>query len=128
MIFEVGKTYQHSTGKRMTIIGRLHTKTYGECLIGEDDIGVLQPVGEKEENAVNWREYTVESEKKHMKENRLSKTISDIAYILDSLVLLRNIQQMGDCNICKNRDCGYTPKAGRMVRYNCPFYKAESEE
>ncbi len=62
-----------------------------------------------------------------MTEDRLNKAISDIAYILDSLVLLRNIQQTGDCNICKNRNCGYMPKAGRMVRYNCPFYKAESE-
>jgi hypothetical protein len=67
-------------------------------------------------------------QRKHMKEDRLGKTISDIAYILDNLCLLRNIQKTGDCNICKNRDCGYMPKAGRMVRYNCPFYKAESEE
>jgi hypothetical protein len=62
-----------------------------------------------------------------MTEDRLNKTISDITYILDSLILLRQIQQMGDCNICKNKDCGYMPKAGQMVRYNCPFYKAESE-
>lgn len=60
--------------------------------------------------------------------NRLNKTISDVAFILDSLILLRQIQSKGDCNICKNRDCGYMPKAGQMVRYNCPFYKAESEE
>lgn len=59
--------------------------------------------------------------------DRLNKAISDVAYILDSLILLRQIQQTGDCNICKNRDCGYMPKAGQMVRYNCPFYKAESE-
>jgi transposase len=62
-----------------------------------------------------------------MTDDKLNKTISDVAYILDSLILLRQIQQTGDCNICKNRDCGYMPKAGQMVRYNCPFYKAESE-
>lgn len=66
MIFEVGKTYQHSTGEIMTIIGRLKTRTYGECLIGERDTGELVPVGESEENAVNWHEqefpYEVESE------------------------------------------------------------------
>ena len=66
MKFEVGKTYRHSTGMRMTIIGRLKTHTYGECLIGEYATGELVPVGESEENAVNWREqecpYKVESE------------------------------------------------------------------
>lgn len=59
--------------------------------------------------------------------DRLKKAISDVAYILDSLILLQQIQQTGDCNICKNRDCGYMPKAGRMVRFNCPFYKADVE-
>ena len=62
-----------------------------------------------------------------MTDDRLNKTIADVAYILDSLILLRQIQQTGDCNICKNRDCGYMPRAGQMVRHNCPFYKAESE-
>ena len=56
MIFEVGKTYQHSTGKKMTIIGRLKTHLWGECLIGERDTGELVPVGEYEENTVNWHE------------------------------------------------------------------------
>ena len=65
-----------------------------------------------------------------MTEERLDKTISDIAYILDNLILLRQIQQTGNCNTCKNKDknCTYMPKAGHTVRYNCPFYKAESEE
>ena len=60
--------------------------------------------------------------------DKLDKAISDAAYILDSLILLRQIQQTGDCNICTNRNCGYMPKAGQMTRYNCPFYKAKSEE
>ena len=60
MIFEIGKTYRHNTGKRMTIIGRLKTHIYGECLIGEWDTGELVTVGESEENAVNW--YEQESE------------------------------------------------------------------
>ena len=59
MIFEVGKTYQHSTGKRMTIIGRLKTHIYGECLIGELDTGELVPVGEQEDNTINWAESEV---------------------------------------------------------------------
>ena len=61
-----------------------------------------------------------------MTEDRLNKTISDVAYILDSLIVLREIQQMGDCNICKNKGCEYMPKTGQMVRYNCPFYTVES--
>ena len=60
--------------------------------------------------------------------DRLNKAISDVAYILDILILLRQIQQTGDCNICRNRDCGYMPKAGQMVRYNCPFYKPYNPE
>ena len=60
--------------------------------------------------------------------DRLNKAISDVAYILDSLILLRQIQQTGDCNICKNKDCGYVPKIGQMVRYNYPYYKADQED
>ena len=63
-----------------------------------------------------------------MTDDSLNKTIADVAYILDSLILLQRIQQTGDCNICKNRECGYMPKVGQMVRYNCPFYRAESED
>lgn len=61
------------------------------------------------------------------KMSRLDETISDVAYILDSLIQLRNIQQTGDCNICANKNCEYEPKTGQMVRYNCPFYKIKSE-
>lgn len=56
MTFEIGKTYRHSTGKEMTIIGKLKTHTWGECLIGETSDGELVPVGESEEHAVNWIE------------------------------------------------------------------------
>jgi hypothetical protein len=55
-MFEIGKSYQHNTGKRMTIIGRLKTYLWGECLIGETDHAELVPVGEKEDNCVNWVE------------------------------------------------------------------------
>lgn len=66
MIFEVGKTYQHNAGERMTIIGRLKTHMYGECLIGELDNGELIAAGESEEHTVNWHEcpYTAGSEEK----------------------------------------------------------------
>ena len=60
--------------------------------------------------------------------DKLDEAIADVACILDHLILLRQILQTGDCNKCKNKDCGYAPKYGQMVRYNCPFYKAETEE
>ena len=56
MIFEVGKTYQHDSGKKMTIIGQLKTHAWGECLIGETDKGDLVPVGKSEEHALYWYE------------------------------------------------------------------------
>lgn len=60
------------------------------------------------------------------KMTRLDKTISDVGFILDNLVILRQIQSTGDCNICADKkECKYVPKAGQMVRYNCPFYKPE---
>ncbi len=60
--------------------------------------------------------------------NKLDTIISTIAYVLDSLRALRNIYETGDCNVCASRkECKYVPKPGQMVRYNCPFYKAEGE-
>ena len=60
--------------------------------------------------------------------NKLDAAISNVAYILDNLILLRDIQSTGDCNVCKNKECKYKPKLGQMVRYNCPFYKAKGGE
>lgn len=59
--------------------------------------------------------------------NKLDTIISNVGYIFESLILLRDIKSTGDCNVCKNKECEYKPKAGQLVRYNCPFYKAESE-
>lgn len=64
---------------------------------------------------------------KRITEDKLDKVISEVSYVLDSLMLLRQIHKTGDCNVCKNRNCGYMPKTGQSVRYNCPFYKSESE-
>ena len=61
--------------------------------------------------------------------SRLDDVISDVAYILDTLMAYRNIVDSGDCNMCaKKNTCEYVPKPGQLVRYNCPFYKrAEGE-
>ena len=58
--------------------------------------------------------------RKYITEDKLDKVISDVSYILDSLMLLRQLHQKGDCNVCKNRNCEYRPKPGQLVRYNCP--------
>ena len=56
--------------------------------------------------------------------NRIDNIIAEIAYILDSLRVLREIQAAGNCNTCAGRsECEYCPRLGQMVRYNCPFYK-----
>lgn len=55
--------------------------------------------------------------------NNLDEAIKNTAYVLDCLMAYRNVLKTGDCNRCKNRDCGYVPKVGQMVRYNCPFYQ-----
>ena len=61
--------------------------------------------------------------------SRLDDAISDVAYILDVLMAYRNIVDSGDCNRCgKKKTCEYAPKAGQLVRYNCPFYKGMEGE
>ena len=56
--------------------------------------------------------------------NRIDNIIADLAYILDSLRVLREIQAAGDCNTCAGRsECEYCPQPGQQVRYNCPFYE-----
>lgn len=58
--------------------------------------------------------------------SRIDNAISDVAYILDTLIAYRNIAQTGNCNDCKKRkDCGHLPQLGEQVRINCPFYKKE---
>jgi len=59
---------------------------------------------------------------------RLDNVIADHRYILECLELLRKIQESGDCNTCDNDECNCKPEWGEMIRYNCPFYRAESED
>ena len=63
--------------------------------------------------------------------SRLDDSIANTAYILDSLIALRNIYETGSCNDCRIRElnaCEYLPKIGGMVRYNCPFYARGEED
>lgn len=56
MKFEIGKCYQHATGKKMRIIAEIETCFYGHCLLGETDDGYLKPVGKGESHFENWQE------------------------------------------------------------------------
>lgn len=56
----------------------------------------------------------------------LDEVIANTAYILDSLMALRNIQKLGCCNNCGIvKICKVKPEVGQMVRYNCPFWTKE---
>ena len=59
--------------------------------------------------------------------NKLNNAIVNTTYILDCLRALRSILETGDCNNCEAKNCVYKPKAGQMIRYNCPFYEKESD-
>lgn len=58
--------------------------------------------------------------------SRLDDAISDVAYILDTLIAYRNIAQAGNCHDCgKRKNCEYLPQLGEQVRINCPLYEKE---
>ena len=60
--------------------------------------------------------------------SRLDESIETVRYILDTLVAYRNIVSTGCCNECNHNDCGYAPKPGQLVRYNCPFFSRGAKE
>lgn len=61
--------------------------------------------------------------------SRLDDAISNVAYILDSLMTLRSIYRTGHhCNDCGNRDCGYDSDLGQQIRLNCPLWRAKDEQ
>lgn len=62
LVFEIGKTYVHSQGCMMRIVGRVDTLMYKNCLVAEDNEGRLQPVGTDPDNAQNWKEVNVPDE------------------------------------------------------------------
>lgn len=62
------------------------------------------------------------------KMGRLDDVIREVNCILGILLAYRDIVQTGDCNECaKKMGCEYVPKAGQVVRYNCPFFEREGE-
>jgi hypothetical protein len=62
--------------------------------------------------------------------SKLDDTINDVAYILDTLIAYRSIiESGGHCNACAIKNsCGYAPKPGQVIRYNCPLYVERQEK
>ena len=60
--------------------------------------------------------------------SRLDEAISNVAYVLDSLMALRDIHSSGNCNNCDRKCCEYLLKPGQLVRYNCPHYVKKIQE
>ena len=58
----------------------------------------------------------------------IDELVARKAYELECLIALRNIHQTHSCNECHNKECGFKPKPGNMVRYNCPLFKGEENE
>jgi hypothetical protein len=54
MVFQYGKTYRHTSGDILSIVGIANTRTYGKCLIGEDQNGNLKPIGQSEDNTEGY--------------------------------------------------------------------------
>ena len=101
-------------------IGDCVLKQFGECSYTEtgcSDCKVKRRISEALKR----------SEKRRPAMNRLDEAIASIAYISDALMAYRNIVETGrDCNQCGAKEtCGYVPKPGQLVRYNCPLYVSE---
>ena len=72
--------------------------------------------------------------KKAENESRLDKiinyravTLSELDYVYSCLMAYKQIIESGCCNDCYYKPCDYTPDPGRLVRYNCPFYRRLEE-
>lgn len=57
MIFQYGKSYIHTDGSVLRIVGVADSHVHGKCLIAEDAYGTLTPVGQGEEYSVNYTEF-----------------------------------------------------------------------
>ena len=56
MKFQVGKCYQHTTGRKIRMLCEIDTYFYGHCILGETESAGFVPCGMEEENAINYVE------------------------------------------------------------------------
>ena len=54
--FEIGKYYQHTSGKKIHILCEQATTFFGKALLAEDNKGEFLAVGKDKEHAINWKE------------------------------------------------------------------------
>lgn len=58
--------------------------------------------------------------------SRLDDVISDVAGVLDYLTAYRRIIQMPSCLDCGiKKTCGFKPKLGEPIRFNCPLWNEQ---
>lgn len=69
MIFEIGKYYEHTTGRQLAILGELETTMFGKCLIAEQNDGPnFISVGRDSTSADNYHEISKEKWMKNFSE------------------------------------------------------------
>lgn len=49
-------------------------------------------------------------------------------YILNSLILTKDIVKTPSCNNCNKKDCEHKPKPGETTRFNCFLWEGVSSE
>ena len=75
------------------------------------------------EEVANTNERLCETVHPSMQLSDYGKCAKEHRHLAEWLKLLKEIQESGDCNICKvQRYCRYVPEIGDKVRYNCPFF------
>lgn len=51
------------------------------------------------------------------------------AHIIDMIDYMETLKTLHDCNDCGSRStCSFCPKAGQMVRINCPLWEEGKDE
>ena len=56
-MFEIGKTYAHSSGQKVVILAKVQSPIWGECLVGEDmETRKFVPISTWEEAFIGWNE------------------------------------------------------------------------
>jgi len=90
MIFELGKAYEHSSGKQIYICGKMNTIGYGKCYMAEVGGSLhFQPVGIGESYTDNYVEIPVEK----FKLNNFELEKKDKIYCLRKLKIERVLNE-----------------------------------
>jgi hypothetical protein len=59
---------------------------------------------------------------------RIYSMATESADAIDSLqAFVDMMNALPSCNDCTNKTCGYAPKLGHTVRYNCPLYRGPEQ-